>query len=223
MGLGTVTSPHLPVLLAGTDDGQILVTESLTNYDWHPHDHGLDDLWIAVAEFGPHLGLDLLPLNFQGAGRDTWTTVLADDRFATAVDIDGGWFRRHGIVLAATAQLADTSGDLLVHGDLGPGNWCRSREGLWKFVDWAAARRGNPLVDDAVASVRLTRLRGEPVCSPRLTDHPEIAAFVAGQFAGELLDVDWTSAPTTARTGRAADIRAGTLLTAHLLGLPQPF
>ncbi|MGH9247886.1 MAG: hypothetical protein ACRD29_26950 [Acidimicrobiales bacterium] len=35
--LGTVRSPHVPALVASTDDGRLLVTEDLSDSDWEPH------------------------------------------------------------------------------------------------------------------------------------------------------------------------------------------
>lgn len=221
--LGASRSMHRPGLVARTVEGRMLVTEDLPDADWQPTTGGLDTLWEAVAAIGAQRGPPSLRQGYQGAGRDPWEVVLADDRFADAVDVDAGWLSRHGTVISAAARRADTSGDRLVHSDLGPGNWCRDRRGRWMFVDWASAYRGNPLVDDAMVAVRLTRLRGEPCCSRRLAANPQIAAFISGGFAGELLDVDWLAAPPAARADRVADIRAGLVLVAHLLEIESPW
>jgi hypothetical protein len=198
------------------------VTEDLTDSDWPAEPQDVQDFWDAIAEVGSHIAPESLWQSFQGSGRDTWTTVLSDDRFPSAIGLERGWFDRHGQVLAEASRRADTSGDRVVHGDLAPGNWCLTSTRRWKFVDWASAYRGNPIVDDVIASVRLTRTSSRVRCSPRVEQNAELAMFVAGRFAGEFLDVDWSGAPFQAVRDRASDIRAAVFLTAHLLNVPAP-
>lgn len=218
--LASLDTSHAPSLVAAAEDGTLMLTDDLSNADWTPESGDLAGLWIALDAVGDGAGAgaESLALGPQGAGRDPWTKVLADPRFADAVDVPPAWLDEHGPTWSAAARLADTTGDRLVHGDPGPGNWCRSADGTWLLVDWASASRGSPLFDHTLASLRLTRLRAAPVCSPRITDHPEFAALVAGWMAAELLDVDWASAPLSAPANRVADIRAGMSLSAHLLG-----
>ena len=216
--LASLDTSHSPSLVAAAEDGTLMLTDDLSNADWTPASGDLAGLWIALDALGEGAGPESLAIGPQGAGRDPWTKVLADPRFADAIDVPRDWLDEHGSTWSAAARLADTTGDRLVHGDPGPGNWCRSSDGTWLLVDWASASRGSPLFDHTLASLRLTRLRAEPVCSPRLVGHPEFAALVAGWMAAELLDVDWSDAPPGARADRVADIRAGMALTAHLLG-----
>ncbi len=195
--LASLDTSHAPSLVAAAEDGTLMLTDGLSNAHWTPASGDLAGLWIALDALGEGAGPESLAIGPQGAGRDPWTKVLADPRFANAIDVPRDWLDEHGRTWSAAARLADTTGDRLVHGDPGPGNWCRSSDGTW---------------------LRLTRLRAEPVCSPRLVGHPEFAALVAGWMAAELLDVDWSGAPPGARADRVADIRAGVALTAHLLG-----
>jgi len=218
-----VRSRHFPNFVAATTDGTVLLIEDLSGADWDPP--VLDDveaLWAAITSVGQEPGPLALFQAFQGSGRDPWSAVLADARFATAVGVDAEWLSTYGPELAAAAVQADTSGDRLLHGDVGPGNWCRRADRTWVFVDWASAYRGNPLLDHAIASIRLTRVHGRPVISPAVAETPAMVAFVAGRFAGELLDHDWTIAPAAARAARVGDIRAGLVVSAHLLGLRDP-
>jgi hypothetical protein len=220
--LDSVRSRHLPSFIGIFDDGRLLVIEDLGTADWSPLPLRIDELWDAIGDVGTHAGPPSLWQSFQGSGRDTWAAVVSDDRFGSAVGLEPGWMERYESILTAASQQADTSGDQLVHGDLAPGNWCRDAAGTWRFVDWASAYRGNPAVDEVIASVRLTRLTGSPRSSTNVGEHPELAAFIAGRFASELLDVDWTGAPLHARSHRIADIQSGLSLTAHLMGLPPP-
>jgi hypothetical protein len=221
--LANVRSPHLPALVSVTDDGRVLVVEDLSDSDWTPDTREeLDGLWGAVAEIGSYVGPASLWQSFQGSGRDTWSDVLSDERFAPAIGIDPRWLDRYGSSLAELSAQADTRGDRLVHGDLAPGNWCHSIQGGWRFVDWASAHRGNPVANDVIASIRLTRLRDTPTCSLRTRHDPALVAFMAGRFASELLDRDWSDAPPDARTQRIADIRAAIVLSADLTEMASP-
>ena len=216
------TSDRIARFEAISEDGYVLITEDLSQCDWRP---SLDDpgaLFDAIAEIGDMIAPDDLLSSFQGSGRDPWPQVLADPRFASAVGIESAWLAAHGEELSVASLAADTSGDGLVHGDLAPGNWCLGRTSGWRFVDWASAHRGNPLVDEAIAAIRLTRATGRPRPSLRLRDRPEMASLIAGRFASELLDVDWAGAPPQARVDRVADIRAGLTMLAELLVLPAP-
>ena len=217
-----VACPHLPVLVAASDDATMIVVEDLADAVWSPRPlPELDGFWEAVAAVGVLAAPPSLPLRPQGSGRDAWSGPLADARLPAALGVSAAWFERHGAALVDASTSADTTGEQLVHGDLAPGNWCRDRSGTWRFVDWAAAARGHPLIDDAIASIRLCRLDGE-TRSPRLASRPDIVTLVAGRFAAELLGVDWSDAPPSARADRVADIRAGLRLAAQLLELPDP-
>ena len=221
--LAANASPRLARFEAISHDGSVLITEDLSGCDWEP---GLGDparLSDAIGEIAELNAADELFVSFQGSGRNPWGDVLGDDRFAPAVGVHPAWLDRHGEALAAAALAADTSGDRLLHGDLAPGNWCRDPAVGWRFVDWASAHRGNPCVDHAIASIRLTRELGRPCATVPLRQHPDLAAFIAGRFATELLDVDWSGAPSQARVDRMADIRAGLALAAHLLDLADPY
>lgn len=220
--LESIVSAHLPSFIGLFDDGRLLVTEDLGLADWSPRPNRMDGLWAAIIDIGSHIGPSSLWHRVQGPGRDTWVAAMSDDRFMSAVGLEHGWMQRYGPIVGAASAQADGSGDRLVHGDLGPGNWCRDAAGTWRFVDWAAAHRGNPVIDEVIASVRLTRLSGAPVASTNVTDHAELVAFVGGRFASELLDVDWSLAPQQARIDRVGDIRASLSLAAHLLELPMP-
>ena len=220
--LTLVSSRHLPSFTGLFDDGRVLVIEDLTSANWSVTPDRIDELWAAITEIGSHQGPDMLRQSYQGSGRDTWAAVTSDDRFSPAVGLTAGWMLRHGPTLAAASQQADTSGNRLIHGDLAPGNWCYDAAGTWRLVDWASAFRGNPIVDEVIAAIRLTRLLRFPVCSANATEHPELVAFVGGRFASELLDVDWSIAPPQARSDRIADIQWSLTLGAHLLGLPKP-
>jgi hypothetical protein len=221
--LGTIDSPHLPSLMGMSDDAAVLITEDLSAADWTPDVPVAEaSFWPAAAAIGALQAPAELPASFQGAGRDPWRNVLRDERFPAAAGLPASWLEAHGATLSAVAMRADTSGDRLVHGDLAPGNWCRDDDGRWRFVDWASAHRGNPLVDDAIAAIRLTRIGGAVRMSKRLQERPEIAVLVAGRFAAELLDVDWTGAPEVARDDRVGDIRAGIALSANVLGIEVP-
>jgi hypothetical protein len=220
--LTSVSSAHLPAFIGIFDDGRFLVTEDLGTADWStPLQSG--ELFAAIAEIGALTGPLQLRQSFQGAGRDTWHGVLIDGRFAPTVGVKREWIDRHGHVLCDASSRADTSGGQLLHGDLAPGNWCLDSVGVWRFVDWASAYRGNPIVDEAIASIRLTRLADVAVSSSNLDEHPEFAAFVGGRFASEVLDIDWTVTSPKARVDRIQDIRASLVLCAHLLELPPPF
>jgi hypothetical protein len=216
--LASLDTAHAPRLVAASEDGTLVVTEDLSDADWAPESGDLAGLWLALDTLHETAGPVSLPAGPQGAGRDPWDKILADPRFADAVGLQRSWLDEHGPAWSAAARRADTTGDRLAHGDPGPGNWCRSLGGDWMLVDWAAASRGNPLVDHALASLRLTRMHGAAICSPRIRERPEFAALVAGWMASELLDFDWSTAPPSARADRVADIRAGTALTADLLG-----
>ena len=220
--LGAVTSRHLPSLIGAFDDERILVVEDLRVADWTTCPSRLDELWEAIEEIGSHAGPDALWQSYQGSGRDSWSAVGSDARFSEAVGLEPSWLGRHLTELAAASQQADTSGDRLLHGDLAPGNWCYDMAGTWRFVDWAAAHRGNSIIDEVIASVRLTRLFGSPVRSSNVADHPELVAFIGGRLANELLDVDWMVAPPQARRDRVADVRSSLVLSADLLDLPAP-
>jgi len=220
--LDAIKSRHLPSLIGALDDGRLLVIENLRNADWPDCPRRLDDLWEAIVEVGSHAGPASLWQSYQGSGRDSWGAVASDVRFSAVIGVEPSWLDRHLTTLAGASQQADTSGDRLLHGDLGPGNWCYDTYQTWKFVDWASAYRGNPIIDEVIASVRLTRLFSSPVRSSNVADHPELVAFIGGRFASELLGVDWTLAPRRAQRDRVADIQASLVLAADLLSLPAP-
>ncbi len=210
-----------PELIAVSDDATVLVTEDLSAADWMPRDFS-GEFWSAVGSVSSLEGPDDLFQAHQGSGREWWSQVMADRRFAQAMGVDAGWLALVGPSLIEASLAADTRGNRLLHGDLAPGNWCYQAAPGWRFVDWASAHRGNPLVDDAIASVRVTRVLGTVAVSPRVEDRPEFLALVGGRLASELLDVDWSAAPARARSDRIEDIRASLLLASSLLHLPAP-
>lgn len=214
--------PSMPELLAVADDFSLLVTEDLSDHDWSSPDEDLEAFWTAVAALGSFTPPAELHQAHQGAGRDPWTEVLADPRFAFATGLDAKWLDASASQLVSSALAADTSGDTLLHGDLAPGNWCRRPDGAWRFVDWAGAFRGSPLLDDATAAMRLTRVRRRPTASSRLIANPAILSLVVGRASRELLNLSWTTSPPTARSDRIADVHAGLTVIADLLGLPPP-
>lgn len=218
--LKTAASDPMPRLIGVSDDGAILATDDLSHADWSVQNFDAD-FWGTVATIGSLQAPDTLHRSYQGDGREWWSIVAADDRFAPAVGLDPQWFHAALPKLIDASRAADTTGSQLVHGDLAPGNWCRDTGSAWRFVDWGSAHLGNPIVDDAIAAVRVTRELSTPTWSPRLHDHPEFAAFIGGRFAAELLDVDWGTAPDRARTERIHDIRASCRLASALLGLPS--
>lgn len=210
-----------PELIGITDDGRVLVTEDLSGADWTTRRFD-DDFWEAVAAVGTLEAPAGLFQTYQGTGREWWSRVAYDERFASTVGLDPNWLASAASALTAASLSADTTGASLLHGDLGPGNWCQQSERGWRFVDWASAHRGNPIVDDAIAAIRVTRLIGAPVASPRLRERPEFVALIGGRFAAELLDVDWSVAPAGARSDRIGDIHASCALAASVLGLHDP-
>jgi len=211
----------MPELIGITDDGRILITEDMSSANWSPHRFD-EEFWDAVASLGTLDALDGLFRAYQGAGREWWSRVASDEHFASTVGLDPNWLASNTSALIEASLAANTTGTSLLHGDLGPGNWCYQPERGRRFVDWASAHRGNPIVDDGIAAIRATRLVGTPVASPRLGEHPEFVAFVGGRFAAEFFDIDWRAAPARARSHRLGDIRASCTLTASLLGLSGP-
>ncbi|MEM9033120.1 MAG: phosphotransferase [Actinomycetota bacterium] len=207
----------MPRLFGADSPGGVLVTEWL-DAEWSPPLHEPTPLWVsidALAELDPPEELFLV---FQGAGREWWSDVVAVDHDR----LDLPWIRRHVEVLRTASLAADTSGDRLLHGDLGPGNWCHDHARRWRFVDWGAAHRGNPLVDHTIASIRVGRSTGSPTPTPRLRARPEFAAFVTGRMVAETVETDWSGTPPHALTDRLDDIDAGLRLCAVLFDLEPP-
>lgn len=214
----TVALPCLPRLV-GYDPGPpaVLVTEDLSNARWgtpvtDADAAGLRAVIDAVAAVEPPAALP--PLEDERR----WPAFAADPAPLVATGLaNDAWVRAYGPALAEAEAAADPTGERLVHGDVWLQNWCRADRGL-VVVDWAGARRANPLTMYAGGEAAVRAAGGPP--GRVLSGRPEWAAWAAGLAAYYLSRVD------AAAERLAETLRREALATLRWacddLGLPSP-
>ncbi|HVF06525.1 MAG TPA: hypothetical protein VNA20_16920 [Frankiaceae bacterium] len=184
----TVSLPCLPRLV-GYDTGPplVLVTEDLSNARWGTPVTDADAITLrdatdAVAAVEPPAALP--PLEDERR----WPAYVTDPAPFVATGLAGErWARAHLPALADAEAAADARGDRLVHGDVWLQNWCRAGRGL-VIVDWAGARRADPLTMYAGGEAAV-RAAGGPH-GLVLQGRPEWAAWAAGLAAYHLTRAD---------------------------------
>jgi Ser/Thr protein kinase RdoA (MazF antagonist) len=118
------------------------------------------------------------------AGRDDgWGAVVRDAQPLLSLKFcSASWLEAALPDLIAAAAACSTEGTALCHGDLRSDNLCLVG-GKALLVDWPEACLSNPRLDLGLMLPSLTE-EGGPLPEAILQDAPEVAAWVAGFFAG---------------------------------------
>ena len=150
---------------------------------------------------------------------DGWRAVARDPApFLSLGVASQGWLETALPALVAAEAACPVEGEALCHHDLRSDNICFAESGV-KFVDWAAAARGNPALDLGFWLPSLER-EGGPAPEAILPGRPEVAALVSGYFAAR------AGLPVIPSAPRVREIQRAQLTTAlpwavRALGLPR--
>ena len=209
--------------LVDEDDLRVLVLEDLSEARWpppYPDDvTPLFDALNRLAEVEPPPAIALL----ERGEEPRWEQVGRDpEAFLRLGLCSREWLEGSLAALVEAERGAVIAGDRLVHNDLYSGNLCFAGDRA-VLVDWAVARRGDPLLDRAFAvlSVRVEGGRLPPLEFP---GEASFAALLSGLGAVEapLPLPDWAESGSTLRQDQAGDLRHSLAWAAETLGLPPP-
>lgn len=219
---GAAQAPFVPRFIGWADDPQtpLLAIEDLSDATWPPPwTTARIDQAVAAIEAMHAMRVDLPSLAELDPGvADGWSAVARDSRpFLSLGLASQGWLEAALPALVTAEASCPVEGDALAHYDLRSDNICFAASGV-KFVDWAAAARGNPALDLGFWLPSL-ELEGGPAPESILPGHPEVAALVSGYFAAR------AGLPTIPSAPRVRDIQRAQLATAlpwavRALGLP---
>jgi len=221
---GAAQAPFMPRFIGWADDPQtpLLAIEDLSDATWPPPwTTAQIDQTLAAIEAMHAMRADLPALTDLDPGvADGWTAVARDTApFLSLGVASKGWLETALPALVGAEARCPVDGDALAHYDLRSDNICFAASGV-KFVDWAAAARGNPALDLGFWLPSL-ELEGGPAPEAILPGHPEVAALVSGYFAAR------AGLPIIPSAPRVRDIQRAQLATAlpwaiRALGLPPP-
>ena len=162
----------------------LLLIEDLSDATWPPPwTPALIDQVLEQISAMHACAVDLPPLSasyLAHAGR--WSKVARDPAPFLALGVASkGWLDAALPALVEAEADCALDGDGLTHFDLRSDNICITAEGA-KFIDWAAACRGNAALDLGGWLPSL-ELEGGPPPDAILPGHPEVAAWISGYFA----------------------------------------
>jgi Phosphotransferase enzyme family len=221
---GAAEAAFMPRFIGWADDPQmpLLAIEDLSAATWPPPwTTAQIDQTLAAIEAMHAIRADLPTLTDLDPGvADGWTAVARDTApFLSLGLASPDWLVAVLPDLVAAEARCPLDGDAFAHYDLRSDNICFAASGV-KFVDWAAAARGNPALDLGFWLPSL-ELEGGPAPEAILPGHPEVAALVSGYFAAR------AGLPLIPSAPRVRDIQRAQLTTAlpwvtRALGLPPP-
>jgi thiamine kinase-like enzyme len=219
-----VQGPFMPRFIGWSDDAAapILVIEDLSEAAWPPPwttariDQVLDQIAAMHA-----VRADLPALtDFHPRASDGWSSVARDPApFLSLGLAPAAWLDAALPALVPAEAACSVEGEALTHYDLRSDNICIAADGV-KFIDWAAAARGNPALDVGMWLPSL-ELEGGPAPESVQSGRPEVAAWVSGYFAAR------AGLPVIPSAPRVRDIQRAQLTKAlpwaiRALGLPKP-
>lgn len=203
--------PFMPQFIGWSDDpaAPLLVIEDLSEAVWPPPwtTASIDQVLAQIAAMhGQQVDLPTLT-DFNPRALDGWSSVARDaGPFLSLGVASRAWLDAALPALAKVEAACSVEGEALTHYDLRSDNICIAAGGA-KFVDWAAAARGNPALDLGFWLPSLA-LEGGPEPESILPGHAEVAAAVCGYFAAR------AGLPTTPSAPRVRDIQRAQLSTA---------
>jgi hypothetical protein len=219
-----VAGAFMPRFIGWADDPEtpLLAIEDLSDATWPPPwTTAQIDQALAAIEAMHAMRVDLPALTDLDPGvADGWTAVARDTApFLSLGLASPAWVAAALPDLVAAEAHCPVEGEALSHYDLRSDNICFAASGV-KFVDWAAAARGNPALDLGFWLPSL-ELEGGPAPEAILPGHPEVAAWVSGYFAAR------AGLPIIPSAPRVRDIQRAQLATAlpwavRALRLPPP-
>ena len=221
---GAARGPFMPRFIGWADDAEtpLLAIEDLSDAVWPPPwTTAQIDQALAAIEAMHAMRVDLPTLLELDRGvADGWRAVARDNApFLSLGVASQSWLETALPALVEAEARCPVEGDALAHYDLRSDNICFAASGV-KFVDWAAAARGNPALDLGFWLPSL-ELEGGPPPEAILPGHPEVAALISGYFAAR------AGLPIIPSAPRVRDIQRAQLATAlpwavRALGLPPP-
>ena len=219
---GAAKGPFMPQFVGWSDDAAapLLVIEDLSEAVWPPPwttariDQVLEQV---AARHARRVDLPTLT-DFNPRALDGWSSVARDaGPFLSLGLASRAWVDAALPALAEAEAACSVEGEALTHFDLRSDNICIAADGV-KFVDWAAAARGNPALDLGFWLPSLA-LEGGPAPQTILPGRPEVAAAVSGYFAAR------AGLPIIPSAPRVREVQRAQLQTAlpwaiRALGLP---
>jgi fructosamine-3-kinase len=219
-----VQGPFMPRFIGWSDDpaAPLLVIEDLSAATWPPPWTAamIDEVLEQVAAM--HAWRVELPAltSFDPDASDGWSAVASDPAPFLSLGLAApAWLEAALPALVAAEARCSTDGEALTHYDLRSDNICIAADGA-KFIDWAAAARGNPALDLGFWLPSL-ELEGGPAPEAILPGRPEVAAAVSGYFAARAGLPIIPSAPRV-RDVQRAQLQTALPWAARALGLPPP-
>ena len=181
----------------------MLIIEDLSKAHWPPPwnpkmvDAVLEQI-DAMHRTTPDLGTPSASISAPVGG---WAAVAENpEPFLSLGLASKDWLTRSLAALIDAEANCAIEGTALTHFDLRSDNMCLTSEGV-KFVDWTAARLGNPKLDLGCWLPSL-RFEGGPQPDVVLPEAPEVAAWVSGYFAARAGLPDIPDAPLVRRVQR---------------------
>ncbi|HEX3406073.1 MAG TPA: phosphotransferase [Caulobacteraceae bacterium] len=208
---GAAQGPFMPQFIGWSDDAAapLLAIEDLSEAVWPPPwtTAQIDQVLTQLAAMhGQRVDLPVLT-QFNPRALDGWSSVARDARpFLSLALASRGWLDAALPALVRAEAACSVEGEALTHYDLRSDNICIAAGGA-KFIDWAAAARGNPALDLGFWLPSL-ELEGGPAPEAMLPGRPEVAAAVSGYFAAR------AGLPIIPAAPRVRDIQRAQLQTA---------
>ncbi|MGH2573532.1 MAG: phosphotransferase [Actinomycetota bacterium] len=220
-----VTADFLPPLLGWNDDGDrpVLLLEDLSDGEWPPPwspervDRVLETLdAIRMSRSPPALP----DLETRRSELSAWVRVAEDPAAFLSINMaSGSWLEAALLVLLEAEASARLKGHELLHLDVRSDNLC-FLGARTLLVDWNSACVGNARVDLAFWLPSLEQ-EGGPDPHAILPGEPELAAFVAGYFAGRTGLPPIDDAPRV-RGVQLSQLRSALPWACRELGVPPP-
>ena len=182
---GAIAGDFVPAFIGWEDDAEapLLLIEDLSEAVWPPPwtPTLVEQVRSAIADMHARSadlpGMAELPGILGG-----WSVVAEDPQpFLSLGLASAAWLDKALPALVAAEAACPIAGEALTHVDLRSDNICITPAGP-KFIDWAAACRGNPALDLGGWLPSL-ELEGGPPPEALLPGHPEVAAWLSGYFA----------------------------------------